>query len=120
MQIHGIAKLTAEQFINGIDDFFNFCEKIEISCKKSGDQPVNNNQLKSHLVMFKDKKIVFSGFRDKELEADIEAHGGKIMAAISKSTDYLVVKDKAENSTKVNKAIEFGVAILSRDEIKHI
>jgi len=119
MKIPGIAQTTAQQFINGIDEFFNFCEKIGIDCEKT--QPIKNKfQSKSHLSIFKNKKVVFSGFRDKDLEKDIEEHGGKIMTTISKLSDYLIIKDESEKSLKVKNALEFGIAILTRDEIKEI
>ena len=52
----------------------------------------------------KDIKIVFSGFRDKELEESIENQGGKVVSTISSNTNYLIVKDKNETSSKITKA----------------
>ena len=39
---------------------------------------------------FKDKTIVFTGFRDKELEQQIIKQGGKIGKSISKNTSILI------------------------------
>ena len=44
--------------------------------------------------------------------------GGKVVTAISKTTDYLVVKNKTDKSGKIDKANELGVKILDMEEFK--
>jgi NAD-dependent DNA ligase len=48
--------------------------------------------------------VVFTGIRDKELEAKIEARSGRIGSSINKDTTYLVAKDPTGNSSKLVKA----------------
>ena len=46
--------------------------------------------------------------------------GVKITSAVSKNTDYLVVKDQAtidEGTGKVQKAQELGVKIITKDQL---
>jgi len=58
-------------------------------------------------------KIVLSGFRDKKLEEDIVARGGKVTTTVSKQTSILVVASiDAEPSGKAAKAKELGVQIV--------
>ena len=120
-KIKGMAAISAEQFIEHLPEFFEFYEELGIKCKKAtADTSPPPTAVVSRLSIFKDKKIVFTGFRNKDYEQLIEAAGGKIVTAISKSTDYLIVKDKNETSTKVEKATEFGVQIMSKEELERI
>lgn len=48
--------------------------------------------------------VVFTGIRDKDLEAKIEARGGTIGSSVNKNTTYLVAKDPSGNSSKLVKA----------------
>ena len=111
LAIKGIAKTTAKQFIEGLPKYFKFYEELGIKCTKTIPDEPNKSDI------FKDKKIVFSGFRSKELETLLEQHGAKIMSTISKTTDLLIVKDKSEESTKIEKAKELGIQIVAKDEI---
>ena len=64
--------------------------------------------------ILQDKKIVFSGFRDKELEELIENQGGQVIGVVSKNTSFLIVKSKDECSSKIAKAEELKVKILTK------
>lgn len=62
--------------------------------------------------------VVFSGFRDKELEEKVKQLGGKVSTSISKNTSVLVLKDMSESSMK-GKALEAkekGVTIISKKD----
>ena len=52
------------------------------------------------------KKILLTGFRNKELEANIEKVDGKIQGNVSKTTDIVIVKSLDETTGKVDKARE--------------
>ncbi len=71
-------------------------------------------------INLKDKTFIFSGFRNKDYEKIIEENGGKVTTSISKNTNYLVVKDKDENTAKIIKARELGVIILDIDGFKEL
>ena len=71
-------------------------------------------------INLKDKTFIFSGFRNKDYEKIIEENGGKVTTSISKNTNYLVVKDKEENTAKIIKARELGVIILDIDGFKEL
>ena len=49
----------------------------------------------------------------KELQAKIEALGGKVTGSVSKNTDYLINNDSESNSSKNKKAKELGIPILT-------
>jgi DNA ligase (NAD+) len=65
---------------------------------------------------FKDMKIVFSGFRDTELEEIIKERGGKVSTSVSKNTSLLIVNDTDTSSSKYKKAKDLGVQIMRKDE----
>ena len=69
--------------------------------------------------VFEGKNFVFSGYRNKEVQKQIEELGGKIGSSVSKKTTYLVVKDKNSGSSKVVKAEDIGtVTIMNIEEFE--
>ena len=65
------------------------------------------------------KKFVISGFRDKILENEIVRKGGKIVSSVSKNTDFLIVKNLNETSSKIVKARELSICIIEVEEFKN-
>ena len=58
---------------------------------------------------------VFTAFSRTDLKELIENNGGKNISSISKKTTYVIAGDKMGPS-KLQKAIDLGVTILSEDE----
>lgn len=52
----------------------------------------------------------------KELQAEIEARGGKATGSVTAKTTYLINNDVTSNSSKNKKAKELGIPILSEEE----
>ena len=116
-KLDGFEDKTASKFMEGIPKFKKFMEdhpylkitkirKILIKKKSVGK--------------FSQEKIVFTGFRDEDLVSKIEKEGGTIQPSINKSTTILVVKDKDATSSKINKAKEMNIKILSKTEINNL
>ncbi len=115
-KIKGIADISAKQFVEGLPKFYEFYESLGIKClSKNGNDGVNK-KLKD---IFQGKKLVFTGFRNKEYENIIQVNGGIIMSSISSNTDYLIVKGDTE-SKKVLKAVELGVKIMTKEELENL
>lgn len=118
--IKGIEKLTAIQFIEGIPKFFAFLKENDIhvnACRKVA-QSDNGDKTSSVNMIFKDAKIVFTGFRDAKLKEYIESHGGKVNDTITKNVSLVVRKDNEETSTKITKAQELNINIITLSEFK--
>lgn len=104
-----IGSVTASQFLKGLDEFFSFMKDLGIPCKTKEPVQETVNQTKpslEHLV------VVFTGFRNKELESEIESRGGKIGSVINKKTKVLVAKDPSENSGKITLAKELNIPVV--------
>jgi len=114
IKIKGIEKKTAEKFINNIDNYIKFLKETKIKCnfeEKSQEKSQDKSKNK-----FENMNVVFTGVRDKELEKKIENGGGNVKSGVTKSVNYLIVKDKDSKSSKVEKAKELKIKIITLEE----
>ena len=114
IKIKGIEKKTAEKFINNIDNYIKFLKETKIKCnfeEKSQEKSQEKSKNK-----FENMNVVFTGVRDKELEKKIENGGGNVKSGVTKSVNYLIVKDKDSKSSKVEKAKELKIKIITLEE----
>jgi NAD-dependent DNA ligase len=117
IKINGIAKTSADLFIENLPKYYEFYDNLGFKCK--GDKKLPANAVVADInTNFKDKTFIFSGFRNKDYEKKITDNGGKITTSVSKNTSYLIVKDKNENTGKIIKARELGVIILNLEEFE--
>jgi NAD-dependent DNA ligase len=117
IKINGIAKTSAELFIENLPKYYEFYDNLGFKCK--GDKKLPINAVVADInTNLKDKTFIFSGFRNKDYEKKITDNGGKITTSISKNTSYLIVKDKNENTAKIIKARELGIIILNLEEFE--
>ena len=69
---------------------------------------------------FTDKKIVITGtfknYKRKDLEDIFSQNGLIVQSAVAKSTDYLVVGEKA--GSKLKKAQELGIEIITEENLE--
>ena len=114
ISIKGIEKKTAEKFLKNIDNYLQFLEETKIKC--IFDKKDDIDESKPEDKTFENINVVFTGFRDKELEKRIENGGGSIKSIITKSVNYLIVKEKDTTSSKVDKAKELGIEIITLEE----
>ena len=111
IEIEGFDTKTSTQFVKNLEKFKKFIKenkniKYKIETKKGSK--------------FEDLKIVFTGFRDKDLEKIINENGGDVTNTISSNTSYLIIKDKDSESKKVEDARTKKVKILTIDEFKKL
>lgn len=108
-----------EKMANSLFDFFQNEEQVNI-LKNLEALGVN---LKGATLntdgLLSGKQIVFTGFRDAELEKKIEDLGGEVLNSLSKKTNFLIMKEKGSGSTKEKKALEYGATIFTIDEFKN-
>ena len=124
--IDGFGEKTSELFVKNIPKFMEFLNEIKQTHKlkeylkqiKKNEEQKENFENPQH-KLYK-KNIVFTGFRNKEIQEKIEKFGGKITNTINKKTFILVVKDKDVlngESKKVEKAKELKINIMVFDDL---
>lgn len=61
--------------------------------------------------------VVFTGFRDAELQNKVEGMGGKVGSGVSKKTTH-VISAGDKTSSKYQKAMELGIPVLTVEQFK--
>ncbi len=111
--LDGVNEITAVSFIEGVDNFKKFLRENELSCiikKKSPKIKSNKNQNLQNI------NILFTGFRDSDMENDIISRGGIIKTVLNKNINILLVKDENTDNNKVTKANELNIRILTKEQ----
>lgn len=113
-RLKGFTETTAEIFASKRDSLLSFLEDTNLQ------KTVKNSVIKETNGKLLGKRIVLSGFRDPDLEKQIETEGGIITSAISKNTFCLITKDDGKETTKSKKAKEAGVRIILKENVSDI
>lgn len=114
IELDGFDEITASQFVDNFPAFKDFYEKLAniINLKH-----INKKLMKQKSNdIFYNEKIVFTGFRDKDLEQFIEDNGGKVSSSVSGNTTLVVYVDSGKKSSKILKAKKLGVKVMTKDE----
>ena len=114
--VEGMAKKTAEQFVTQIPAFLAFLTEANLLYKLQ-QQPVAT-VLKNTGHPLYGKQYVITGFRDKVLQEKLAAVGAEQGSAVRKNTFVVLVKDLAEENTKVAEAKKIGIPIMTPTEFK--
>lgn len=112
-RVQGFSTKTAEMFAKGLKPFCDWLESVK-DCVTVADYEVPS-LAGSKLT---GQNIVFTGFRDKELQETVEKNGGKIGSGVSGKTTILVCKDPSKSGGKLDKARAAGVKLMSGEEFK--
>ena len=105
IKIHGVARVTAETFINGWRQFWvgwhtDYLPEIKISYYETPAVEITGDK-------FKGQRICFTGCRPtKEQEVEIQQQGGTVVSGVNKNTTLLVVKNLDSKTMSSNKAVE--------------
>jgi NAD-dependent DNA ligase len=113
MEIEGFSEKTAKQAMDHIPQLQKFI--IDILPFIDSSSVITTTKCVGRLEK---EVIVFSGFRNKELEAFIISNGGTLSDSINKNTTLLVTKDKNDTSVKIKKAKQNGIPILEKEEFE--
>jgi NAD-dependent DNA ligase len=110
LDVKGFSEITANKIVDNIDLFKHFMSEMMSFISFKVEKPKKKIDL----------RVVFSGFRSKELEEKIKEKGGEIVTGISKKITHLVVRDKTEKTTKIDKAKEYGIPVIDEFELENI
>ena len=107
--LEGFKTKTAQMFVPYIDNFKDFLKSIDLEHKLNVQKQSKKDQ--SHPLY--EKKIVMTGFRDKELTAILEEVGVELSGSVSKNTFMVVVKDIDDDTGKADKARKMKVPMMN-------
>ena len=117
--IDGIGNIYAKKYVEALPKFKQFLVTNNLDdvsnepvAEKTPEVVVENNDMKA-------MNIVFTGFRDKQLEECVNKKGGNIATSISKKITHLVCKEINEGNSKQKKAKEMDIKILTRTEFEN-
>ena len=106
----------AKQFNLTIIKYDTFM-KLYATPAKTDVKPQNNTISMVVIGMLMNKNVTFTGIRDKNLEAVIEANCGKVFSTVSKKVDLLIAKDINANSASIIKAKQLNIDIIQYDKL---
>jgi len=113
VKIKGVSEITAKCFLKGLETFITLPSVLKVKYISSPKKIVSNESY----IGF---SVCFSGVRDKELEKKIEDGGGVIASGVSKTTSHLVVSDVNQSTSKMVKARELNIPILTIEQFKQL
>jgi len=115
VNIPNVRDAKKENFINGLDEVMPTLQYLL-------QEVFTNNIIHSKFEAHQDtgkKKVMFTGFRDKDLKKECEAKGYKVVDSGFKGLTYLVATDPHDTSKKkVAKALDKGIEVISRKEFE--
>ena len=126
VKIKGIGEVNARTFIKNIPVFMNFLhecgldDKMNLQLKSNKSIHSEGGQEETHDTsnpLYK-KKVVMTKIRDKDIIEYLKEVGGILQDNISSDTFILLVKSKDDSSSKVVKAKEKGITIMTAEEFK--
>ena len=105
--------VTYQNFYLGYFSFVQFLKDTGIPYILSGNTQPTGDKCQGF-------SVCFSGIRDNDLETKIISEGGTIASGVSKKTTHLIVKDVGGASSKIAKATQLGIPVLTIDDFKTI
>ena len=142
--IMGFDTKTTTKIVDNMEEFIKYLEKILklkpnllVMNTNESKEKINKSQLnksntntdantdtdantKYNFDKFTGKTVVFTGFRDKYVEEELEKINTKISTTISKNTNFLIAANPEENSNKINKAKELKIEIISKEQFYNL
>lgn len=119
-RINDLNLVSQIQNIKGFQELANdFVGKLPYFIRWLNEHPSISYEIPEVIISpgvqpLKGNVIVFSGFRDRNLENQIISLGGKVSISISKNTSMVVMKDIRDVKGKAEKAISLGIPLISR------
>lgn len=121
LSIKDIGESTAESLVN----FFKNETNIQMILKliEHGLTMLSTKKEVNKESAIAGKTFVITGALSKsrkEIQEMIESFGGKVSGSVSKKTDYLLMGDGEEGSSKHKKALSLGTKIISEEDLMNL
>jgi len=112
--IKGIEKKSAQSFVDHIPEFLEFVKECGLESKlEQAAAVVPENVVIDTSHALYGKTVVFTGFRDKDLEERLKGVGANVGSSVSGKTFAVVAK---ESSGKTEEAKKRNIPVLSPEE----
>ena len=113
--IDGLGIKTSTQFVENIPEFIKFINEAKLDDKLSKKEspkksPKKQQPLSNKIVLLSDVK------GKKKITEKIEKLGGEVIRNISKNVNLLIVGSLDDETSKMKKAKEYGIKIISIEE----
>ena len=106
--------------LKSLEEFFSYKFNNEIISSLTEDLKIENSKIPNKNGKLSGKKIMFTGGFEKisrpEAKSLVEENGGKILGSISKKLNILVTGNNKPTKSKIEKAKELGINIISEDD----
>lgn len=131
LQVDGIGKENAKMFVDNIPEVVKFLTECQLMNPETGvpcftvenesnpeEQTEPIVQMNSHPLY--GKKIIFTGFRDKELMNILEkSYNVSFGSSISKNIQIVIVKTMEESNKKIDQAKSLNIPVFTIDEFRN-
>jgi DNA ligase (NAD+) len=104
--VEGIEEKTAQKIVDGSADYDTFLGRI------AGKYSFAATKVIAAGGAFEGAVVVFTGFRDADAQAAIEAMGGRVGSSVSAKTTLVVTKDPTSTTRKIREARDLGIEII--------
>ena len=122
LALPGIAERTADQFIDKYKMFVEWTINAKLETKLNYTSKTENNMTENNMtenMILSNKKYVITGFRDNNLIQKLNSLGAKEMSSVSKSTDFVIVKNEDESTQKAELGRKLGI-LKTLDDIENM
>jgi DNA ligase (NAD+) len=106
--------------LKSLEDFFTNKKNSEIILFLIKKLKIENSKILNKNGKLSDKAIMFTGGFEKisrsEAKSLVEENGGKVLGSISKKLNILVTGNNKPTKSKIEKAKELGISIISEEE----
>jgi NAD-dependent DNA ligase len=120
MELDGFSTKTSELFTKNYKKFYKFYKDVnkvkDISRFEINESDCETDSSDDEDQLFSGKSLVFTGFRDKELEKFIIKNGGKVSTSVSKNTHMVIYADSDAGSSKLIKAKELNIKSMNKTQ----
>ena len=108
IEIDGFSDKTASQFVNNLNNCKKFIKDLNIDIK--------NKLTQEPYIPVSRKNFVLTGFRSSDIEKKINEMGFNISSNVNKQTKLVITKDLEYQSSKLIKASELNVEIITLEK----
>lgn len=118
LTINEIGPSIADSIVNFFKDKMNL--KLVEKLKKAGLKFETEKKTRKENINISNRVFVLTGtlakYKREEAQKIIEDYGGKVSSSVSKKTDFILAG--AEAGSKLQKAIDLGVKVISENEFE--